>query len=460
MSMPSLNKAVPIGIGIVVVIIATIAGLIGYEDEQTSPITSQDLVTQQDLRIMIDEWMNNPEEDDTNQRLEIMKAYYTFEETGQKLTQERDGLLIMNQIRKMVSLDIPREELDQLRNDVRKELGFETSSETKIMYIDSKLADCVGVGPQKCMLIRENSDSDWQMFYDKIEGFDYQEGTQYKLEVIITDVENPPADSSSLKYELKKVLVSSPTGIFDEALQYTSQPLIIDEEKGYAVTEIASGVYWLAGSGYHTMFLTTGEGVVVVDAPKPIGEKYLDAINEVTDELITHMIYSHHHQDHTGAAGEIFPNSITFIAHKDAANALESDNDPNRPIPNMVLEGNFNTLEIGSQTIEFHNIGDFHSKGNMLIILPQHKVGMLVDLFRPAESPYRAFGVTPDIELYLDTHDVLNTFDFDILLTGHTNLLATKDHITTNKEFTQSIMDNAQDALDSGNLNPSDMCNK
>ena len=63
---------------------------------------------------------------------------------------------------------------------------------------------------------------------------------------------------------------------------------------------------------------------------------------------------------------------------------------------------------------------------------------MLVDLFRPAESPYRAFGVTPDIELYLETHDILKTFDFDMLLIIHTDLLATKDHITTNKEFIQT----------------------
>lgn len=246
----------------------------------------------------------------------------------------------------------------------------------------------------------------------------------------------------------------------DSNIVESKQPLLPmdEEEKGYAVTEIARGVYWLAGSGYQTMFLTTGQGVVVIDAPKPIGEKYLDAINEVTDEPITHMIYSHHHLDHTGAAGEIFPEDITYIAHKDAADLLASENDPARPIPNMILEGDFNTLEIGDKTIELHNIGDFHSKGNWLILLPQHKIGMLVDLFRPDESPYRAFGVTPDIELYLETHDVLKTFDFDVLLTGHTNLLATKDHITTNKEFTQSIMDNAQDALDSGDSNPADLC--
>ncbi len=115
-------------------------------------------------------------------------------------------------------------------------------------------------------------------------------------------------------------------------------------------------------------------------------------------------------------------------------------------------------MEIGNKTIEFYDLGAFHSKGNWLILLPQYKVAMLVDLLRPDQSPYKAFGVTPDIDLYLETHDVLQTFDFDVLITGHTNLLATKDHVITNKQFTQSVMDNAQTALDSGMANPLEIC--
>jgi len=202
-----MNKAFPIGIGIgIVVIIAAVAGnfLVQENSEVIDTVEVLSLISQEDLKVMVEEWMNNPDEDDTNQRLEIMKAYYTFEETGQKLTTDREGLVLMNQIRKMVSLDIPKAELDQLRDEVRKELGLET----KILYVDSKLVDCVGVGPQKCMLVRENPNSEWQMFYDKIEGFDFEEGTQYKLEIIITDVENPPADASSLKYTLIKILES------------------------------------------------------------------------------------------------------------------------------------------------------------------------------------------------------------------------------------------------------------
>ena len=44
------------------------------------------------------------------------------------------------------------------------------------------------------------------MFYDQIEGFDYKEGHTYKLEVNVSKIENPPADGSSLKYKLVKLI--------------------------------------------------------------------------------------------------------------------------------------------------------------------------------------------------------------------------------------------------------------
>lgn len=237
-------------------------------------------------------------------------------------------------------------------------------------------------------------------------------------------------------------------GVFPETMEFTENPPVIDQEKGYFVEEIAQNVFWLVSSGYQTMFVTTGQGVVVIDAPQPIGEKYLDAINEVTTEPITHMIYSHHHQDHTGAAGNIFSPEITYIGHSQTADVLTQENDPNRPIPNTIISQDMEEITIGNKTIEFHFLGNFHSNGDLLILLPEQKTAMLVDLFRPDSAPYRAFGVTPDIDLYLRVHDKLQEYDFDVLVSGHTEKLATKEHILTNKQFTLDVMDNAKKALE------------
>lgn len=74
------------------------------------------------------------------------------------------------------------------------------------LYVDSKRVDCVGVAPQKCLRTRTDPNGEWQFFYDTIKGFDYKEGFTYKLKVNTFNVENPPADASSIRYELDEVI--------------------------------------------------------------------------------------------------------------------------------------------------------------------------------------------------------------------------------------------------------------
>ena len=111
-----MNKIILI---ISVVSIAIVVQGLTFVDYSTDPVPR---VTQQDLREMIDEWMTNPQDDDREQRLEIMKSFYTFEESCQKLTDDQAGRVMLNQIRKMVSFDILKVELDGMKQEIRKEL--------------------------------------------------------------------------------------------------------------------------------------------------------------------------------------------------------------------------------------------------------------------------------------------------------------------------------------------------
>lgn len=92
-------------------------------------------------------------------------------------------------------------------------LSFSVNSceETKNIYVADHLTDCVGVAPQKCMLIKENVSDDWTYFYGNIKGFEYETGFEYLLKVKIETIKNPPADGSSLKYTLIEVLEKNKT---------------------------------------------------------------------------------------------------------------------------------------------------------------------------------------------------------------------------------------------------------
>src|SRR6516164_8115336 len=72
---------------------------------------------------------------------------------------------------------------------------------------------------------------------------------------------------------------------------------------GYFVGKIDGDLYWVTDSVYQAMFLTTRDGVVVVDAPPTIGHNLQRAIDTVTHisgrpSKVTHLVYSHSHADH------------------------------------------------------------------------------------------------------------------------------------------------------------------
>ena len=201
-----MNRGIPIGIGIVIVaVVAIMATGFPAQDNQGAEVTVVEQappVTQQGLKKMVGEWVDGQQKDDVL-RQEIIETYYALEETGHEMSTDSEGMALMKQIRDNVIKDASEAEMDQAK--VPEEIGTKQPSDTIILHIDSKLVDCVGVGPQKCMLTRENPDTEWEMFYETIDGFEYQEGTQYVIEVTVTKVDNPPADASSLRYTLVRV---------------------------------------------------------------------------------------------------------------------------------------------------------------------------------------------------------------------------------------------------------------
>jgi heat shock protein HslJ len=85
--------------------------------------------------------------------------------------------------------------------------------EEKTLYVGPTTVDCEGEGPQQCFLIKENPEDDWQLWYEPIEGFDYQPGFTYELVVEEQTIEDPPAGASSVKLELVEEVSRQPVAI-------------------------------------------------------------------------------------------------------------------------------------------------------------------------------------------------------------------------------------------------------
>ena len=73
--------------------------------------------------------------------------------------------------------------------------------------VNSLRVPCEGVAPMECLEIRRGDSDTWELFYSKIEGFEYEEGYLYRIRVREEklDPSQVPADASSIRYTLVAV---------------------------------------------------------------------------------------------------------------------------------------------------------------------------------------------------------------------------------------------------------------
>ncbi|MGK7938956.1 MAG: META domain-containing protein [Crocosphaera sp.] len=58
-----------------------------------------------------------------------------------------------------------------------------TPTVDKTIYIAPKTVDCVGFAPRHCLQIKEKLEDKWTLFYESIEGFNYEPGYLYQLRI-------------------------------------------------------------------------------------------------------------------------------------------------------------------------------------------------------------------------------------------------------------------------------------
>jgi hypothetical protein len=92
--------------------------------------------------------------------------------------------------------------------------AMQSSANTHIYWINSWKRPCTGVGPMTCLQVQKDSfqEGKWMNFYGQIEGFTYEPGYRYKIEVSETQIPaaQVPADGSSIRHTLVRILEKEP----------------------------------------------------------------------------------------------------------------------------------------------------------------------------------------------------------------------------------------------------------
>ena len=145
-------------------------------------------------------------------------------------------------------------------------------------------------------------------------------------------------------------------------------------DQGYYVGRVERNLYYVTDGVYQSAFLTTPDGVVVFDAPPSIGGNIRRAVDEIAaangvTNKVTHLVYSHHHADHGGAAS-LFEN-VVRIGHEETRRLLVRDDDLGRPLPDD---------ELMTELTAISGIGPWTVQGALLIALQREDVVLPGDL--------------------------------------------------------------------------------
>ena len=155
--------------------------------------------------------------------------------------------------------------------------------------------------------------------------------------------------------------------------------------------------YLFRSAGYTSLFITTDEGVIVVDpiggpnAANPAALKA--AIATITSEPVRYVIYSHSNADHA-TGGVVFADTAEFVAHRLAAPIMAARKDPTSPVPTILVDDGM-TLSLGGNSVELRWAG--RSPEDNYLTVHYRDVLMVVDNMRAKSLPFQDFGdFTPE----------------------------------------------------------------
>ena len=189
---------------------------------------------------------------------------------------------------------------------------------------------------------------------------------------------------------------------------------VMAQDTTRAVTNVTGDVYRFQNNFHYSIFVITGEGVVVTDPISADAAEWLSAeIAKMTDQPITHLVYSHSHADHA-SGGAFFGDIPNVIAHKNAPDDIDLVSPTERFADTM-------TFAQGSKTFELTYLGPGHGTDLIAMVVRPENVAFVVDAVTPKRVFFRDFP-NSNVDQWIDQVRKVETLDFEILAGGHGNL--------------------------------------
>lgn len=181
-----------------------------------------------------------------------------------------------------------------------------------------------------------------------------------------------------------------------------------------SIVEIADNIYRLQNNAHYSLVVITNEGAVVVDPINSGMAAYIhDQIDKLTDQPITHLIYSHSHGDHA-SGGALLAGGSDVIAQANAPERIDG------VAPTTRFD---DTLEfsVGEKDFELTYLGPGHGEDLIAVVVRPDNVAFITDAAAPKRLPFRNFGGA-NIDDWIAQIKKITELDFEIFAPAHGNV--------------------------------------
>jgi len=216
------------------------------------------------------------------------------------------------------------------------------------------------------------------------------------------------------------------------------------------LTEALPNIYCmvdLTGNGANAAFITTKEGVIVIDTrgSKQEAAQVLKAIRKMTNQPVVYVVNSHFHKENISGNG-VFKSARTIIAQKraQAMTVLEAEREKRKVTPANLSFKKKLELKLGKYHLKLIHPGPAHTDGDLYVYIPKWRIIITGGLVSNRIIPFLGDS---NIESWINALVEMDDLDAEVIVPGH-GPVGGKPIVTQMKHYLMELKRFVNDALD------------